>query len=853
MSDRPDASVILVVGPPGSGKTQLVASWVTTTTTEAAFAWLTLDGDQDQSRLFWTYTVEALRRAGLVISPAPSATVPPAPVDHSFLVRLAAEVSEHQTPVFLVLDGVTDLSDMPWAAELDFVLRHTSPVLRLVLIGRWDPAFPLHRYRLAGRMTEIRSADLAFTAGEATELLALHGVELGPAKMASLLEHTEGWAAGLRLFAMALQHRTDAEGLVDTLTGNEATIAEYFVDEVLRLEPPHVRSFLLQISILDTFTPELAEAVTGHSCARRVLANLERRNAFVQVAAEDAAAYRFHRLFAELLQAQLRCEAPHQLRQLHQHAATWFANHGRTTEAVGHAVRAGSWDIAAMITVEHLAAGRLFLDDRGGQLGIHLQHLPPDIPTAAGALVAATLALAGGSTDRCAVQLRRAQDIVNSGGDPYTDALTLTDMIVRVLLAVSCGDDAEALEPCTAAELALANAGPECAARRAELTMLLLAAKGTAHSRLGAIDAAAVALTASAEIAVAGGESHRIHCLQHGALIEAYRGRLGQAEKLAGEAIDLAARCGAETARWADGAHIALAWVAMDRYDVEAAGHHLRIADPRRRTDTDPLTAVAFALVRSRRLQARGELRGAATVLDGIAPGHREQAPRWLAREIALSQARLMTTVGRPDQALLLVRGLAESDLPDVRVVEAAALGAAGEGAQAREILLPIVAKAHLPTPVSVEAWLVMATVAAHSDELAAAREALGQALRHAAAGEQRRIVQQVWAQLRRIMRDDEALAEQHRILSRPAGGSVAPVRPGQDTDAKSLVIVEPLSRREMEVLQGMAAMLATEEIAARLFVSINTVKTHVRSILRKLSASRRNEAVRRARALGLL
>ncbi|GAB1693610.1 LuxR C-terminal-related transcriptional regulator [Krasilnikovia sp. M28-CT-15] len=850
LSNRPDVPVRLVVGPAGSGKTQLVASWVNGGAAGTAVAWVTLEDDDDQTCGFWTYIVEALRRAGVPISPTLSPVASNSAVDRSFLVRLSAELSEQQMPVLLVLDGVSALTGDQWATDLEFVLRHTSPLLRLVLVGRWDPPLPLHRYRLDGRLTEVRSEDLAFTAEEAGELLTLHGVDLSAAGLSSLLEHTEGWAAGLRLFAIALQDRRDADRLVDTITGNEATIAEYFVDEVLRVQPPHVRAFLLETSILDTFTPELAEAVTGRTDALRLLVELARRNAFVQPAAEYSAAYRFHRLFAELLRAQLMYEAPERTPQLHRRAAAWFAAQGQTAEAVSHAVRAGDWATASTVIVDHHAIGRIVLDGRAGRLGTLLRHLPEDSEDAEVAIVSAALALADSSAERCAHQLSRAQELVMRRGWEYSQALALADLLLGVLLAAASADHAQVLQLSAAAEHALAQAPRDDLARHPELRVLLLAAKGFAQSGRGAIDAAAVTLTEAVTGAVAGCEYPRVECLQHLALIEAYRGRLGHAEKLANEAIDLADRCGLEPARRPADGHLALAWVAMERYDVDAAGRHLRIADPKRRPRHGGLTAGAFALVKSRRLQARGELRGAVSLLDEAAAAHDgTRPPEWLAREITLSRARLMIATGHPDQALATVGGFAEPYSPDVVVVQAAALTATGEPEQAREAIRPVAGTAGLAPPVAVEAWLVVATLAAQAGDGEGARTALRHALRLAAPESQRRAVQQVWAQLRRVLRDDDGLAEQYRALLGNQPGPQRTAEPDPDT----LVIVEPLSRREMEVLQGMAGMLPTEEIAATLYVSVNTVKTHVRSILRKLSASRRNEAVRRARALGLI
>jgi LuxR family maltose regulon positive regulatory protein len=179
-------------------------------------------------------------------------------------------------------------------------------------------------------------------------------------------------------------------------------------------------------------------------------------------------------------------------------------------------------------------------------------------------------------------------------------------------------------------------------------------------------------------------------------------------------------------------------------------------------------------------------------------------------------------------------------------VVRAAALAAAGEAEQAWQLVEPVAGAAGVASPVSLEAWLVLATVAARRGQVDEARGALRQALRAAAPESQRRAVQQVWADLRRVLRDDDELATQYKQLQGAAHASPAAA-------AENVLVFEALSKREMEVLEGMAAMLPTEEIAATLYVSVNTVKTHVRSILRKLSASRRNEAVRRARSLGLI
>ena len=531
----------------------------------------------------------------------------------------------------------------------------------------------------------------------------------------------------------------------------------------------------------------------------------------------------------------------------------WLAAHGRLVEAVGHAVKARDWGTASTIVVEDYAIGRLVLGGRAQGLGALLQHLPDDLEEVEPALVTAALALADGSVDRCAHHMSRAHELIDRHRTDQSHAAAVGDRVLGVLLAAARDDQAQVLDLMSSAEAALAGAPPEQLTRRPELRLLMLAAKGLAQSRLGEVDAATVTLTEATAVDSTGCEYTRIDCLQHLALLEAHRGRLGHAERLATEAIDLAERYGSEAQRRPLGAHLALAWVAIERYDVDTAGRHLRAADPKRVPSAEGLVGVAFALVKSRRLQARGELRGALNLLDETTAPTGRPAPEWLVREVVLSRAKLLIVMGQPQEALAAVRRFPEPCPPDVVVVLAASLTALSRPEPAREAILPIIGAAGLDRPVAVDAWLVMATIAAQLGEVDNAREALRHALRYAAPEAQRRAVQQVWAQLRRLLRDDDGLIEQYRALQGNTGAAPATHHGVQVPDQGRFLITETLSRRELEVLEGMASMMPTEEIAATLYVSVNTVKTHVRSILRKLCASRRNEAVRRARSLGLI
>jgi LuxR family maltose regulon positive regulatory protein len=852
LSENLGEPLAVVTGPAGSGKTELVASWLRAGSVGGSKVWVTVEDGDGRPEVFWTYVVEGLRRAGLSLLPAPAGPVPSGEVDRSFLVRLAAEIAGQPEPVVLVLDGVSNLTDRQWADDLDFLLRHADQRLRLVLVGRWDPPLPLYRYRLLGRLGEIRGDDLAFTPDETAELLAVHGVELSEPALASLVRHTEGWAAGVRLVAMALEGHGDADSLVDTITGDEPNIAGYFVGEVLRTQPAEVRGFLLETSILDHVTPELADLLTGRGDARHTLCELERENAFLHEVADQPATYRYHPLFRELLRARLAEEEPGWVAQLHRRAAAWYLAQGWTLEAIDHATRAGDWTFAAMLAVDDLAVGLLVLAGGAGRLGAMFRDLPDDAGGPAAAMVAAALALAGAEPDLCAKHLGRAEELVADASSVTGTALSLTGAVLDAVLACAYHDAPRVLQSALAAETLLERVPADRLAAHPELAALLLAAKGTAQSWVGSIDSAVATLSEAAKAASGtGAENLRIDCLEHMALIEAYRGRLRRAAHLASQALILAEEGGPVTGAQPAAAHVVLAWTATEQYDLDTAWRHLRSAEPLCERDPKALPALGFAIVKSRLLRARGEFRGALDLLRTAAAAA-DGRPAWLIRELTLGQARLLLAAGRFDDTLAMLDELGEPPGPDAAVVLAATLLARGDREGARRIVTPVTEAHGLDLPVPVEAWLVLAALVADHGEIGRARHALERALRLAAPEGQRRCFHEVGARLRQLLRDDEALAAQFGAL----GGSTrtAGVRPGEaGGDTAEPVIVDSLSKREMEVLRYLAAMLPTEEIAARMYVSVNTVKTHVRSILRKLSASRRNEAVRRARSLGII
>ncbi|MEV0902267.1 helix-turn-helix transcriptional regulator, partial [Actinoplanes sp. NPDC049802] len=722
VSEGVQGPVTLITGLAGSGKTQLLASWARSRAGNRPVAWITLEQGDEQVSTFWTYVAEGLRRAGVQV---PSMT--DGAVTRAVLGRLAAAVAEHPTEIVLILDGASQLPGREWASGLEFLLSHVDR-LRVVLTGRWDPPLPLYRYRLAGELHELRTADLAFTPAEAATLMRLHGVDLGPAEMSALLEHTEGWAAGIRLCACALQGSADASRLVKTISGDESTIAEYFIGEVLRLQAPPVRRFLLETSVLDTFTPELAAAVTERPDAARLLTTLTRENAFIQPVGAGTDVYRYHRLFAELLRAQLAWTEPEEVTVLHQRAAAWLAEHGHLAEAVGHAVQAGDWNGAATMVIEDYALGVLVMEGGGGRLGALFAALPGHLEEPEAVMVRAAIAYGDGDHTRAAEQFTYASKLLSMSGSACGDGLTVSCFLMRLLLLADGADPEQVAHLAPVARTFLSVAPAERLARHPELRMLLLAAEGMARSGSGDIDEAATVLAEAAAITAPGAEPVRISCLENLALVEAHRGRLTRAEASARQAIELATRRGLGKDRWPAAAEVALAWVALERYDIETADRKLRAAQHLCAGGATGPGPAAYALVRARRLQTRGELRQASNVL--AAARENAGAPRWLSREITMNLSRLLIAGGRVDEAGGLLAGYADSPAADVAVARAALLLAQGQSAAAHEVARTVADAAGVPAPVALDAWLLLAMLADGKDDTVGAREALRRALR---------------------------------------------------------------------------------------------------------------------------
>jgi LuxR family transcriptional regulator, maltose regulon positive regulatory protein len=841
-----------VTGPPGAGKTMAITLWAAGRAPARPLPWVSLDDYDNEPKIFWSYVLAALDRAGADVPPLPAATARGGEVDHAFLLQLVAVLAVQDPPVVLVLDDLHVLTEPAVLDGLAYVLRNARPGLHLLASSRMDPLLPLHRYRLAGELTEVRADHLAFTVTEAAQLMAQHGVSLPGPDLERLTRHTEGWAAGIRLAALSLDGHPDPGQFIKEFDSEDSAITGYLVDEVLSAQSPATRKLLLRTSILDRVSADLADELTDDGQAGSLLPGLAQTNAFVQPVGHGW--YRYHALFGAALRLKLRRESPGRVADLHRRAAQWFRRNGWLSEAVRHAGDSGDWQLAARIVLDELAVGRLLEPQAGEPLTEAFQGMPPGdaLTDPQPLLVRAALELSGAGSQPGDASLGAAENLLGQLPANAEVPARLAAALIRLALSRRTGDQAAAADAAARAQALLAMLPDRVLERHPGIYAQVLGGCAASQLWAGQVDAATVTLddALSAVAGAAGTAQERADCRGHLALAEALRGRLSRAAELAsepagGEGDQLAAVTSPAT-------HVALAQIHLSRGELKRARSQLKLASAGLRARPDMLIHALACLVAAHGGLAEGRPRVTAEMADRARQGW--SVPPWLEHRLAIIESRACAAAGDVPAAI----DWAGRAGPETRLDAAAALAhawlAAGNTKAARQALANGPAgSARAPDEIRLAAWLADARLSYCAGHGARGRRSLGHALRLGHA-EQLRLpfaLERSW--LRPVLRRDPELAQAYRqllgadLLS--PGGAEQPSGPGQAAP----LIVEQLSDREREVLQHLSAMMSTAEIAAEMYISVNTVKTHLKSIYRKLAVAHRNEAVRRARLLELL
>ena len=842
-----------ITGPPGSGKTMAIASWAASSADPGLLAWVTLDDYDNRPEVFWSYVLAALRRAGVAVPPV-SPAADGGTADHIFLLRLASVLAAQERPVVLVLDDAHLLTERDLLDGLAYVLRSAAPGLHLVVSSRMDPLLPLHRYRLAGELTEIRVDDLAFSLPESTALMAQHRITLSAGALERLVARTEGWAAGIRLAAISLDGHPDPDQFVKEFDAEDSAITSYLVDEVLNGQLASTREFLLRTSILNRVNADIARELTDDERAADVLAILASANAFIRPIGHGW--YRYHSLFSAVLRLKLRREQPGQVTELNRRAAQWYQRRGFLTEAVRHAADAGDWPFAARIALDELAIGQL-IESRGNRsLAASFRRMPaePAWTQPQPLLVEAAIELSAADGLPGAATLGAAEGILDQLPASEEIPARLAAAQVRLAVARRAGDlDAVRAAASRAGTLLLEITG-SVIARHPEIRTQVQAGHGIAGLWSGDLDEAAATFTSAlAALSDPGGTYERAECLGYLALVEALRGRLNQATERAGQAADAARSSGDGLAEFTSpAAAVARAYAHLERDELPQAHGQLKVANSVLRIAPDKLIGAIAYLVAARCRLAEGSTRAASDLLGRARQGW--SPPPWLEHWLMLIESRVYAAAGDITSAVEVAeRAEPESALDAAVTLAQAWLDAGDHQAAERALAIGMASPGDPPGRVRLEGWLVDARLSYGDGDAGRGRRSLEHALRLGKA-EQLRLAfatERIW--IRPVLRRDPELGSGYQDLleTGPATGRLAV--PPSGTGQTTPVIVEQLSEREREVLRLLSGMLSTAEIATEMYISVNTVKTHLRSIYRKLSAAHRGEAVRRARQLRLI
>jgi LuxR family transcriptional regulator, maltose regulon positive regulatory protein len=848
--------LVVVSAPAGTGKSSLVAEWVREVGgAGTTMGWITFE---EADTAFWTLFLECLARLGLDVT----AVTPGAPADAVLgraglrsLVRLIAEAPEALT---VVVDGY-EMVSVEQAREVEYLLRRTFGRLRLVLVARVDPVLPLYRYRLDETLVEVRADDLAFTDEEATRLLANLGASLSRKGVHDLNGRTRGWVTGLRFAARALARSVDAEEAVANVVAQTGDINEYLLGEVLDRQSPEVRRFLLESSVPGVLSPGLVEAIGGTS-ALHTMAGLVRSRSFVEVVPGSPGFFRYYPFFRDLLRAQLAYETPGRAEEVHRTVADWYAHEGLVDQAVKHLAAVSAWDELAPLLVDRLKVGTLVLEGADGPLAEVARRLPTELGQRSACLLRGALALTKGDPAAATAELARSRETSAVDG-ARDEAVIASGTALDAVLACVAATAQTAVETTEEAArlLDLLEARSDPTTLRPplrDLRALVELGAGVALLRGGDIRAARHRLAATARSEAA--ESHlglKADCLGYLALCDAWEGHLSQGTRAAAESS--AAGRGVLLGGPSPAARVALARVALEQYELTAAGRQVAAVRSSRGLLNDPVSRAVAAAVSAGLDAAAGDLEAALATLEESASAFATTDP-WWADSLRVEAAGLCNAAGRGGAALELLSRTAEATPSEVAVATATSLVEQGRHGGTEAALASARAERHsLRAEVS-----VLLAQAGHESRQGASAHAVAladQALQLAAPELLRRPFREAAPTTRVLLTTSPRLAREHRWLDPSAAVQTRPRLPRQrrptedDGPALGPVVVEPLTAKEQEVLGHLEELLTTEEIAEKMFVSVNTVRTHVRSILRKLGVNRRHAAVRKARALGIL
>jgi len=859
----------LLAAPAGFGKTVLLSAWARQQ--QRSVAWVSLDSSDTDPVQFWTYVFAALDALHPGIGATPlsllqSSQPPPIETVLAALINALGVLQQH---IALILDDYHIIEELSIHRAMTFLLEHLPPQFHLVLASRVDPPLPLSRLRARHQLVELRADDLRFTFAEAAAFLnEIMGFQLAEHDIAALETRTEGWIAGLQLAALSMQGRKDIAGFISAFAGSHRYIVDYLTEEVLHQQSEQVRTFLLQTSLLERMTGSLCDVVTGQSGSQTMLEQLEQANLFLLPLDDERSWYRYHHLFAEALRFRLTQAHPDLLPILHQRASAWFEHHGFIPEAVNHALAAHDFERAANLIEPILY--QLFSQGTHATVRHWLQALPEEVLFARPSLCIqyAWAFMYVGEIAAC----KRPLEVAERAWQAEGNLSRLGEVyIFQSSIALIQGDAIRARD---CAQQAIPLLSENDLINRCNYATYT----GASHLLLGNIREASHVLN---EALIQCQPVHlysTLYTMNFVAEMQLVQGKLHQAAATSQEVIStLAGRASIHSSR----AYSRLGCLSREWNELDQSATYMQQALALGEQAGQDIYMSPVYLASAQVRWARGEMREALALLDKA-----EQVAQRLGNHRATKQARAFQAQLELAQGNLALAerwseevGIDASDEPvyehEIDSLMLARLRIAQHRAREAVRLLDRLLAADEEAGRTGNTISVMALQAHAYWQLDNVEQAVSVLSRLLVLAEPEGYVRvfvdegppmqallTTWlsspAQQQGAMETRPSAAYVWKLLAAFPSTEIHPVRSNEDarrreTGPSQSPLIEPLTTREQDVLVLLAAGLSNAEIAARLIVTVGTVKTHIKGIYSKLGVHSRTQAIVRAREIGLL
>ncbi|HSF82907.1 MAG TPA: LuxR C-terminal-related transcriptional regulator [Anaerolineales bacterium] len=832
----------LVSAPAGFGKTNLLSEWAGSADVQKSVAWLSLDPEDSQPTRFWAYLVAAIQSVLDQVGETTMALLHSAdsPAMEVVLTPLLNELAAQPKRLVLVLDDYHLISQEAIHAGMAFLIEHLPAQLHLAISTRADPPLPIVRIRARGQLTELRGDDLRFTQDEAGEFInSRMGLELSAADLSALDARIEGWIAGLQLAALSMRGQSDRHAFIVAFSGSHHFVLEYLAEEVLKCLEPEVLHFLVHTSILTKLCPGLCNQVTGRSDSAAMLARLYRENLFVTALDSEHTWYSYHHLFADLLRDHLQEQLDSQaIANLHHRASLWHQAHGNLQSALQHAQQAGDMERVAELA-EQIAEASL-LDSWMTNLLEWLETLPANVL-------------------HSRLRLRIYQSCALFFDGQHAECLQVLEETTRAIQELPTSPANDPL--------------------REELTRLVEIVYAFEYSlRLslqGKLEQSTQIMTRAKQLAEASGNTFLLaHAYEGLALNQYHRGQLRAATATSRGLIELAggslqeAHSGQALPIAATG-YLLLANICLDQNSLVEMALYIGKALELCRKSGGAKSLVETYVMQSRLLQAQGDLQGAYQSLSTAERAYHLKGTVTRFR-LETQKARLNLEAGKLEEVAYWFSTL--------KATNAGTESPAPLPILLHEVIQLILARFHLAKNEPEKALQVLENIQTYAEPEGHARHMLEIyvtiALAHQVLNRSQAALEYLERALKaaevesfeRVFLDTLFLedgAPMQQLLYKAAERGFMPeftgkllmafARMGIDRSKPRQELVEPLSKREIEVLEHLARGLTNRQIAQHMVIALDTVKTHTGNIYSKLGVNNRTQAVIQARALGLI